>query len=339
MLARAILVVVVLLALLATATTASPVRVRAMDGDEMVPTIGPADAYLVVDAETVEKGDIVVFWAPETESFETRRVVGRVETGFLTKGDATGTTDQDAGYSPVPRSGIVGEVARLNGQPVVLPGLGGLASFAADRSILLLTQVALLAGLVVVRGRQHRRRHVPDRRVWRVGDFATLLFVGLLVVSLALTPLGAASFHVTFVASADGGGARYGIPVGEPVTRTIEVPVRRIPFTQLVVEADGMAVEDWSWNSSSLTVSVTVPPSDATGPRPTSLSVFPYPAVLPRPALEGLHAVHPLAAIVGTGGVLLVPPGLVYLLFVDGSRPIRAHRVRRWTRQFVRDRR
>lgn len=339
MLTRAILVVVVLLALLATATTASPVRVRAMQGDAMAPTIGPTDAYVVVDAGTVEAGDIVVFWAPETESFETRRVVGRTEAGFLTRGDAAETTDQDAGYSPVPRSGIVGEVATWNGRPVVLPGLAGPIAFASERSLLLLVGVALLAGVFIVRGRQDHHRHDPDRRIWRVRDLATTVFVGLLVTSLALTPLGAASFQVTFMATADGGDARYAVPVGEPVTRTIEVPVAPMPFTALVVEAEGMTVEEWSRTASTLAVTVTVPPAAATGPQAATLSVFPYPAILPRPVLEALHAIHPLVAILGAAVVLLVPPLVAYLLFVDGARPIRAHRVRRRVNQFVRERR
>lgn len=339
MLTRAILAVAVLLALLATATTASPVRVRAMQGDAMAPTIGPADAYVVVDAETVEAGDIVVFWAPETESFETRRVVGRTDAGFLTRGDAAQTTDQAAGSSPVPRSGIVGEVATLNGQPVVLPGLGGPVSFTSERSLLLLAAVALLAGVFVVRGRHDHRRHDPDRHIWRVRDVATAVFVGLLITSLALTPLGAASFQVTFMATADGGEARYAVPVGEPVTRTIEVSVAATPFTSLVVEAEGMTVEEWTRTGSTLAVTVTVPPADATGPQAATLSVFPYPGILPRPVLESLHGIHPLVAILGAAAVLLVPPVLAYLLFVDGARPIRAHRVRRRVNQFVRERR
>lgn len=339
MLTRALVVIVVLLALLATATTAAPVRVRAMNGDAMAPTIGPDDAYLVVDAETVEVGDVVVFLSPETGAFETRRVVGQTEAGYLTQGDARDATDQSAGRSPVPRSGIVGEVATLNGELAVLPGLGGPVSFASQRSLLLLVLVALLAGLLVVRGRHDHRRHDPDRNVWRVRDVAIAVFVAALIASLALTPLTAASYQVTFMATDDGGETRYAVPVGEPVTRTLEIPLEPTPFTRLVLEAEGATVEDWERRDDGLAVTVTVPPAAATGPQPAVLSVFPYPAVLPRPALESLHALHPIAAILGSALALLALPALAYWLFVDGARPIRAHRVRRRVNQLVRERR
>lgn len=339
MLTRALLVVIVLLAVLATGTTASPVRVRAMAGPEMAPTVGPGDAYVVVDADTVEVGDVVVFWSPETGTFETRRVVERTDAGYVTKGDGLETTDQAAGRSPVPRSGIVGEVATLDGGLVVLPGLGGVVTFAGERSLLLLGLVALLAGAYVVRGRPQRRRPDPDRHVWRVRDVAGTLFVAALVTSLALTPLGAASYQVTFMATADGGEARYAVPVGEPVTRTVELPAPRMPATRLVLEAEGVTVDSWARTGDALAVTVTVPPAATTGAQPATLSVFPYPAVLPRPALEALHTVHPLAAILGSAAGLLALPVLAYLLFVDGARPIRVHRARRRLRQFVRERR
>lgn len=339
MLTRALLVAVVLLALLATATTASPVRVRAMEGDAMAPTIGPGDAYVVVDARTVELGDVVVFWSPETGTFETRRVVDRTEAGFLTQGDARGETDQAAGRSPVPRSGVVGEVASFRGRLAVLPGIGGLVAGAGANSLLLLAIVGLAAGVGLVRSRHDRRRHDPDRHVWRVRDVALALFVAGLIASLALTPLTAASYQLTFTATADGGETRYAVPVGEPVTRTLEVPFERMPLSRLVVEGDGVTVEDWAQQGDSLSVTVTVPPADATGPQAATLSVFPYPAALPRPALEALHGLHPLAAILGSALALLALPVLAYLFLLDGQRPIRAHRVRRRLRQFVRERR
>lgn len=333
MLWRVLVVIVVFLALLATATTAAPVRIRAMDDGEMAPAIGHGDAYIVVDAGTVDVGDIVVVWSPETGTFETRRVVGETDQGYLTRGDAAERTDQTAGGSPIPRSGIVGEVASLGGRPVVIPWLGGPVGGLGDNPLIGIGLAALVGAGLLVRERRAARDPDPHRAVWRVSDVAEGAFLVLLVLSVALTPLGVASFQLTFLIGADSGESRYAVPVGESMTRTIELPVTRTPATQLVVEGDGLTVERWDRTDDGLAVTVTVPPTEATGPRSTAVTVYPYPAVLPNGVIGPLHGIHPAVAVLASALALLVIPVGLYLLFIDGSRPLRISRERRSGRE------
>ena len=339
MLTRALLVVLLLLSLLATATTASPVRVRAMEGGAMAPTIDPGDAYVLVDAGTVRTGDVVVFWSPEHGTFLVRRIVERTDAGYVTRGDGLDATDQAAGLSPVPRSGVVGTVPEVAGELAVLSRLGGPVSFVERHAIAVLALFALAFAGFLARGRRDYQRGRPRRSVWRVRDVVGALFIVALVASVSMTPLGAATYQVTFLATQDGGDSQYAVPVGEEVSTTLDVPVRRPLFSRLVVDAEGMTVDGWTVSGSTLSVGVTIPPATATGPRPTVLRVYPYPAVLPRPALEALHALHPIVAVAGSAIALLGLPALLYALFVDGDRPIDVRRAPRRLVRILRERR
>ncbi|MFB6362050.1 MAG: S24/S26 family peptidase [Halobacteriales archaeon] len=332
MLTRAIIVVVLLLGLLVSATTVSPVRLQAAQSDAMAPTINQNDVYLVGDAGTIESGDVIFFWSPVRGEFLTRRVVERTDAGYITKADGASTTDQANGLSPVPRSGIVGEVVSVGGRLAVLPGLAGPISAVTQFTLELLGLLVALTAFLISRGRQRYERDTGDRRVWRIKDIALAVFLVGLIVSVALTPLGASSFQVTFIATEDGGESRYTVPVGETVTRTLSLPVDRQPFSRVVVRSDGLTIEEWRWTAEGIEVTASVPAKAATGRQPAAIQVFPYPAVLPRDLLEQLHELHPIVAILGSVAALLGLPLLLYGLFVDGNRPIRPRQARRTRR-------
>jgi len=332
LLTRAIIIVVLLLGLLVSATTVSPVRLQSPESDAMAPTINANDVYLISGARVIESGDVIVFWSPERGEFLTRRVVDQTDNGFITKADGASSTDQATGLSPVPRSGVVGKVVTIGGRLAVIPGLAGPVSVVAQFSLELLGLIVALLALLISRGRQRYERETSDRRVWRVKDVALTVFLVGLIVSVALTPLGASSFQVTFIATEDGGESRYTVPVGETVNRTLSLPVDPQPFSRSVVRADGLTIETWQRTDDALEVTVKVPASAALGRQPAAIRVFPYPAILPRTMIERLHDIHPIVAIFGSVAALLGLPVLLYGLFVDGNRPIRLRQLRRTRR-------
>lgn len=72
-------------------------RIYIVDSGSMVPTI-PVDSMLIVkeiSPEQIEKNDIVTYYAGNTDTRVTHRVVEIVEDGkqFITKGDANNTED------------------------------------------------------------------------------------------------------------------------------------------------------------------------------------------------------------------------------------------------------
>ena len=332
MLTRAIIIVVLLLGLLVSATTVSPVRLQAAESDAMAPTINENDVYLVGGAQTIESGDVILFWSPERGEFLTRRVVEQTEAGYITTADGTSSTDQANDLSPVPRSGVVGKVVTIGGQLAVIPGVAGPISVVGEFTLVLLGLMVGLIAFLISRGRQRYERETSNRRVWRVKDIALAVFLVGLIVSVALTPLGASSFQVTFIATEDGGESGYTVPVGETVTRTLSLPVDRQPFSRVVVRSEGLTIEDWRWTADAIEVTVSVPATAATGRQPAAIQVFPYPAVLPRDHLERLHDIHPIGAIFGSVVALIGLPLLLYGLFVDGNRPLKPRQGRRTRR-------
>lgn len=318
---QAAVVVVLLLGLLLVAPTASPLRVGYVTSESMAPTLEPTDGYVAVPAGDVGAGDVVVYWSPVRGEYVTHRVVGEADGGYLTRGDNNPQTDQASGYPPVPRSAVVAKVLTVGGGPVVIPGLGAVVPAIQRYRAVVLAAIMLSAIGLLVRLRTTWKTHRPGRTVLRVRDVVEpVLLVGL-VTAVAVTPLGAASYQLTYVASQDTGG-QYTIPIDEATTRTVTVDATTTPITHHVVRAEGMTVVDRRPTADGIELTVSIPPPAAAGPQATSVRVYPYLGVLPADLTERLHDVHPVAAILGTSGLLFAVLYLLYRLGLDRDRPV-----------------
>lgn len=320
-------VVVVLLSLLLVAPAASPIRTGYVTSDSMAPTLEPSDGYFAVDPIDVTTGDIVVYWSPIRGEHVTHRVVGETAEGYVTKGDNADRTDQQTGYPPVPRSAVVGEVLTVGGNPVVLPGLGAVVPAIQRYRIAVFGLLLLAAAGLLVRVRRGWNAKRPGRTVLRVRDVVEPLLIVGLVTFVAVTPLGAASYQLTYVATADAGG-EYTIPVDETVTRNVSVEADRSPVTARVIRADGMTIVDSERNGSVTDLTVSIPPPEATGSQTMTVNVYPYPAVLPRPVLEDFHDVHPVLANAVSTALVFGALWILYRLALDRDRPVMTSRTR-----------
>lgn len=318
---QAAVVVLLMLGLLLVTPSASPLQIGYVTSDSMSPTLEPSDGYVAVPSGEVEVGDVVVFWSSLRGEYVTHRVVEVTDEGLLTKGDNNRQTDQAAGYPPVQRSAVVAEVLTVDGSPLVLPGLGAVVPAVQRYRALLFVAILLSAVLLLVRVRAKWGSRRPGRTVLRVGDLVEPLLVVGFVTFVAVTPLGAATYHLTYVATEDGTGG-YSIPIDEPATRTISVHAPDSPFTTHVVRAEGMTVVEQEANGSSVDLTVSIPPPGAAGPRGTAIRVYPYPGVAPQSLVERLHDVHPVVAILGISGSLFGALYLLYRLALDRERPI-----------------
>lgn len=313
---RAVVVFAVLLGLVAVLATpaSSPVYLGSATSASMAPTIQAGDGYVVVGAGQVAVGDVVVFSSPERGGYVTHRVVGESPEGFVTRGDANPSTDQETGMAPVPRSAIVGKVLSVGGSPLVVPGLGTVVGVVDDHGFVALALVALAGVALGVRDR--RRRDPHKRQVLRIGDVVPPLLAGALTLSVAAVLL-ASSSHVLYL-QGDLSGT-------ETTTVTLDGEVG--PFTQLVVEADGVTIEDRTVEDGRVRLTLSVPPeSQGSNVR---LLVRPYPGTLPRAQLEALDGVHPLLAAFASIGVVLGPLVVAYWLLLDPKQPLRAPLTRR----------
>lgn len=318
-------VVVVLLSLLLIAPTASPLRMGYVTSDSMAPTLSPTDGYFAVHPLDVETGDVVVYWSSIRGEYVTHRVVDRTADGFVTKGDNSQSTDQASGYPPVPPSAIVGEVLTVGGSPVVVPGLGAVVPAIQRYRILVFALLLFAAVGLLYRVRRGWNTTRPGRTVLRVRDVVEPLLIVGVVTFVAVTPLGAASYQLTYVATAEDGG-EYTIPVGETVTRNISIDADRSPATTRVIRAEGMTIVDSRRNGSVTDLTVSIPPPEATGPQGMTVNVYPYPSVLPQSVLEDLHDVHPALANVASTVAVFGALWLLYRLALDPERPIMTSR-------------
>ncbi|MFB6120471.1 MAG: signal peptidase I [Halobacteriaceae archaeon] len=301
--------------LLTVAPAGAPVQVSYVFSDSMSPTIETNDAFLVVDSDGVETGDVITFWDAQRETYVTHRVVGTSEAGFITKGDNNPTTDQAAGRAPVRQSDVVGEVVTYGGAPLTVPGYG--AAVIAIQEHRLLTLLVAGGAMLLTSLRPGDRDARPSRSVQRVRHVVRPLFAASAASVVAVVLLTAISQQFVFVAVATPSAAPNTLTVGEPQETTLTVERSASPFTRSVVGAHGMTVTNQSRNASAVSVTARIPPPESTGRHATRLTVHQYPAVAPTWLLRTLHGVHPAVPAVLTTLLVLAPLYLAVELLID----------------------
>ncbi|MFP4625588.1 MAG: S26 family signal peptidase [Natronomonas sp.] len=120
--------VMVILLLLFTQLLGQPVVVFVETGS-MAPTLDPNDGYFAIPAffaNEIDEGDVILFQAQELGGGEltTHRVEAETDEGYITKGDANPFTDQEGDEPPVSEGQIKSVGLQMNGNLVVIPGLG-----------------------------------------------------------------------------------------------------------------------------------------------------------------------------------------------------------------------
>lgn len=296
----------------------SPVHLSYVTSDSMAPSLETGDAYLVVDAGTPTTGDIVVFDAETREGYTTHRVVDVTAEGFLTKGDANPTNDQAAGEPPVTEDRVLGTVLSVGDHPLAVPLVGSLVTAVGGLEVLLFA-----AGLLVVGAVDRSKRGLPDRPAVRVRSVfvpIAVLFVLVAALSLGVAPT---THAVTYTATDSGTSAPDAVPVGEASTDELRVDVRGSPLTYTLFDADGATVIDVERGADGALLTLDVPARQEPGAFDVLVTSVPYPRTLPAATIETLHAVHPVAAGLGTLGAAFLPIGLLYWLFVDGRSLVR----------------
>lgn len=310
----------------------SPIELSYATSGSMEPTIDRGDGYVVVPADDVEPGDIVTFRQAEGEGFVTHRVVGQTDEGYQTRGDANPSSDQAAGHPPVSTDRIVGTVVTVGGTPLTIPLVGPIAGTVSDHLVAIVAALLVVGTVLEVRrDRRTRSRRTPVR----VGGVIIAVAVGCLLVSSLFVLANVQHRSLPTDGGIDGAS---GTDTAGPATQTYEVQVLTSRLTEPTFAATGARVVETTVVESSSrslfgipnmrreqTVRVTVrtpPPAEADSAAPT-LSIYPYPAVLPASAREWGHQVHPLIATLATVFAVFGPViGVVWHL-VNPRRPLR----------------
>jgi signal peptidase len=351
-----VVIVAVLLALVAPA--ASPVQISYVTSDSMEPAIGTNDGYVLVPAGEVVPGEIITFYSEERDGYVTHRVVGTTADGYLTQGDNNPSTDQAAGSAPVERDAIAGQVLTVGGTPILIPQLGAIVGFLRANWLLAFSLASLLIVVRTVRGSSGTGITSGRRSVLHSRQAVVPTVLMTIAVSVLLISAGAAHSEVMYSVTETGGEDPRVLPVGENSTVPLEATVVRTPLTQVLIETEGMTLINTTRGdtteaanatappanrqpgifgafrqrfitTSSMTLNADVPAQAQPGAHTATVSIYPYPATLPKDTLAQLHAIHPWLAALGSVLVVIVPGYVLYWLLIDTTTPIRSSR-RRW---------
>lgn len=315
-------ILVLALAAMVVAGPAAPVQLSYATSDSMAPAISEGDLYFVIKGSSdISTGEVITFYSISRSDYVTHRVVEQTEDGYITKGDANPSTDQEAGNPVVREETVVGEVLTFGGGPLTIPHIGpAIMAIQSNRYFLIALVGALVIGDII---RERWFQGIPERDVVRVHEVVRPMLIMAAVACFVLIILGSSTHSLTYVATGSGSGGAATIDVGEPAIRTFDVDVDRLPFTTAVVDVEGVTVLDRVRDGSTAEMTVRVPPQPEIGPYRAQVHVRAYPATLPTPALRWLTDVHWFAAIVGSMVPIFGPILAVYLLFMDGRDPVR----------------
>ena len=338
-----------------------PVLLSYVVTDSMEPALEPGDGFVAVPsvvANAPTEGDVVVYRAQTGEhagDLVTHRVVDDTPQGYITKGDANPFTDQGSGEPPVPERRIVATALQLDGEVVVLPGIGSalmaggdaVSSVAEDAGVpessgtgLVVFGIgAVLYGLSLGGLGRHRRRERARERDKVITAEQIVLGIALLVVLPAtatmVAPAGAHTFPVVSSDTEEAGGTA--VPAGTTVEKPIDlrndgvlpVAVFLDPATAGVETAERRHVVSGG-ESVDATARLSAP--EETGYYLRTVQEHRYLLVLPPSVIGALYGIHPWLPIVAIDAALAGGVGILTLAVLGRAKIRMRSRSRRTER-------
>jgi len=321
-----------------------PVLLSYVETESMSPTMEPGDGFVPIPTQIagpVEEGDVIVFKAQELHGggLTTHRIVEKTDRGFITQGDANPFTDQDNEEPPVKQPQIAAKAFELNGGVVVVPQFGtvveGIQSvvqtgqqtlesfFGTDSTgstqtfagIIFVTTLLwyLLGeryGSTATRSERNRSRETGSNTHLILGACTAVLILS--ATAAMVVPAGSQEYGIVS-ASFDSERPTV-IPQGE--SQEVAYPVDNRGFVPVVSyikpASEGVAVKPQeltveSRSHDNATITLQAPPE--TGHYRRYVREHRYLAVLPKPVIDRLYAIHPWAPIIS---INLLIGGLFY---------------------------
>jgi len=343
-----------------------PILLGYVETGSMQPVLEPGDGFIAIPSDIAgspDIGDVVVYRAEEIQGggLTTHRIVGKTEAGYITQGDANPFPDQDGVEPPVSRSQIVAHALQVNGNVVVIPGIGGVVGEinsgissvaktfhgvsgfgpltqgeATPQSLIALGISVVIVNFLIGLVQSNSERQKRSRR--RSGHF-TSAFVLLILVSVIVLPatasmvLGTGSTTLDIVSSESPNDRQLVMSAGE--VSTIDYTMSNNGFVPvMVVLESGHSDVAFSQPTAvispqtSKVVDLTIRAPSETGAYQRTISRYRYLPVLPDSIILDLHTVHPYLAIAVINGVLLLF-ALILSIIAIGLGDIRIRSERR----------
>lgn len=266
------------------------------------------EAYILTPPNQMQQGDAVQYWDNGTQSFRLSTIRRSTSAGYV----VTAPPESGINTTVVPAYAIVGTPITIAGEPMGIPFVGAIVPFVRSAQSLVL--VSFLAVSVLIGAIIRERTGTHRRNVLRVRHVMLPILAVVILSTLAITPIAASTYQIGYEP-----GTETEVPTDDEWTeQRFTVRYRQPLFTHLIVETPTEDLVRWQQGKRVLRADIRVP---TVGSYTTSLSMFPYLAVLPRSIIQQLHAIHPVVAIVGTTVVVSGPLAAIYGLFIDGTKP------------------
>ena len=304
--------------------------------DSMEPLIRVNDGFLVWPAKEYEVGDIIMYRPKVLDApFITHRIIGVGVEGYITKGDNSPYRDQESGEPEVSRDRIAGRVLTVSGRPLILPGLGRLASLLKERTgsygRYLSGLFFILGILSLIFGRKSRK--VKPRHRLRLRHLYRGFTVAAVLIIMISIYFGSRLSQIKYLVSEYPGNLSDQIAVNQPDELTMTVKnYGLIPVWSLVSGIAPLKVKtgpDIIWARQSERVILEVEPHSSTGWYRGYVRVFNYPTLLPRAVTIYLHRISPalanLTVSLAFGCYMVILFGFIsHIHGLEGFVPLRA---------------
>jgi signal peptidase len=160
----------------------------------MEPVIHTGDGFIVIPVSQIKIGDIVLYRPLKLEAaLITHRIISIDSNGYGTKGDASPSSDQEAGEPLVTSDRIIGKVLVLNGSVFTISKLGlfvsGLQELIGSNTALVSSTLISSGVMIILWNLLFPKKKRKSRRRWRLRDVyqgAAILISGILVLSILM---------------------------------------------------------------------------------------------------------------------------------------------------------
>lgn len=277
--------------------------------DSMEPLIKVNDAFFIWPDQEPSIGDIIMYRpAILPAPYITHRIIDIGDYGYVTKGDNSPYIDQESGEPEVTLDRIAGKVVTVNGQPILIPGLGnlsailrgGIGAYAKGLSGIFIVLAA--ASMFTGRHNNRKRKSRHRFRLRHVYRFITILAALLVMISIYM---GSGVSRVKYLVSEYPGSTSDQIEVNKPGTLIMEIKNNGIfPAWTIQQGIDPINVSDgpgYLMPRTGAPAILKVLPRRETGIFQGYIQAYQYPILMPRTWTVFFHNQHPVLAILMNG--------------------------------------
>ncbi|MFT4146152.1 MAG: signal peptidase I [Mobilitalea sp.] len=277
--------------------------------NSMEPLIKVNDAFLVCPVKKLAVGDIIMYRPMVLKApYITHRIIAIGESGYITKGDNSAYKDQDNGEPEVIKEQIIGKVVTINGQPLIVPGLGNISAHVQEKlgnnSRYLSGVFLLFAILTFFVGKKNKKKR-KNRNRWRLRHVYQILVILSACTIIVSIYHGSRVSKLQYLVSEYPSNQGDQIELNKPDQLVLKIKNNSFfPVWTIVSGIDPLSVHEapeYLWLRSEGTVLFDVAPQNKIGLYQGYVQVYNYPILLPRAGIQLLHQASPFFAVLATG--------------------------------------